>query len=256
MNRALRLRLAGGATVLLAWQLLGMAGALGPSVAPPLDVLAGMRDDGVSFYAIHVPVTLASAGTGFLWGNLAAIASAGLVIVVPWLERLVLQIGIASACVPLVALAPILAACFRGSATASVMAGVSVYFTTLVGSVGGLRQADRTALDVVRAYGGGRLARFRKVQVFAALPGILTALKVAVPAALLGTVIGEFMGQETGLGAALVAAQTASDTVRTWGITLVTALVAGLAFVAVGAIGNLATPWRNQDDGADEGGRE
>jgi ABC-type nitrate/sulfonate/bicarbonate transport system permease component len=243
MNRKLLLRLAGTCVVLLVWQIVGMTGVLGPAIAPPAKVVSGVVSDGAAFYGVHVPVTLASAAAGYLWGILVAIACAASVVVLPWLEKLVLQIGIASACVPLIAIAPILAACFNGPMTSTLMAAVSVFFTTLVGTVNGLRQADRTSEDLVRAYGGGRYAVLRKVQLLSAVPSILTAMKIAVPAAILGTVIGEFMGQERGLGSALVVAQQASDVVRTWGITLVSSLLAGIGFLAVSAVERIAAPW-------------
>ncbi|MFC5747721.1 ABC transporter permease [Actinomadura rugatobispora] len=252
MSRTLLLRAGGTGAVLLAWQLLGMTGVLGPAIAPPAQIVAGVLDDGTAFYGSHVPVTLATAAAGYVWGNLIAIACASLVLVVPWLERLVLQVGIASACVPLIAIAPILAACFNGPMTSAIMAAVSVFFTTLVSAVGGLRRADPGCRDIVRAYGGGRFLELRKVRLLAALPDILTALKIAVPAAMLGAVIGEFMGQERGLGSALVAAQQASDVVRTWGVTLVSSLIAGVAFLAVGAVERVAVPWAG--GGSDEGG--
>jgi ABC-type nitrate/sulfonate/bicarbonate transport system permease component len=236
-------RFAGAAVIVLAWQVLGGLGLLGPGIAPPTEIVAGVAADGVSFYTVHVPATLGSALLGYLWGNLAAIGCAALVIVLPWLEKLVLQVGIASACIPLVAIAPILAAVFNGPTACVVMAGVSVFFTTLVSTVNGLRLSDRTSEDVVRAYGGGRLAVLRKVQLLSALPSVLTALKIAVPAAVLGTIIGEFMGQERGLGAALMVAQQAADVVRTWGITLVSSLMTVLAFLAVAAVERVATPW-------------
>ncbi|MCW2641335.1 MAG: hypothetical protein JWP76_3641 [Dactylosporangium sp.] len=243
MNRKLLLRLAGTCVVLLVWQITGMTGVLGPAIAPPAQVVSGVVSDGVAFYGLHVPVTLSSAAVGYLWGNLIAIACAASVVVIPWLEKLVLQIGIASACIPLIATAPILAACFNGPVTSTIIAAVSVFFTTLVGSVNGLRQADRSSEDLVRAYGGGRVAVLRKVQLLSALPSILTALKIAAPAAILGTVIGEFMGQERGLGAALVVAEQSSHVLRTWGITLVSSLLAGIGFVAVGVVEKIATPW-------------
>lgn len=243
MSGTLWLRVAGTALVLLAWQVLGGTGALGAAVVPPTDVVAGLVDDGTAFYGLHVPLTLHAAAVGYFWGNLAALACAALVVVVPWLERVILHLGIASACVPLIAIAPILAAVFNGPTSAVIMAAVSVFFTTLVSAVGGLRQADRASEDLVRAYGGGRYLVLRKVQALSALPSVLTALRIAVPAALLGTVIGEFMGQERGVGAALVVAQQTSDVERTWGITLVCSAVALLAFLAVGLAERLATPW-------------
>ncbi|MGW0180164.1 ABC transporter permease [Nocardia sp. NPDC003345] len=237
------LAVAGTSIVLAVWQFAGATGILGPAIAPPTEILGGLAADGFDFYNLHLPVTLASAASGFLWGNLAAIGCAALVLTVPAVEKLVLQMGIASACIPLIAIAPILAACFNGPVTSAIMAAVSVFFTTLVGTLNGLGHADPVCADLVRAYGGGRYLVLRKVQLLYALPNILTALKIAVPAALLGTVIGEFMGQERGLGAALVVAQQSSDVVRTWGITLVCTVLAGGCFLLVAAVERLATPW-------------
>ncbi|MEU1985546.1 ABC transporter permease subunit [Nocardia sp. NPDC019395] len=234
---------AGSLIVLAAWQVIGATGVLGPAIAAPVDIVQGLITDGTNFYSLHLPVTLASAAAGFFWGNLAAIGCAALVLTVPALEKLVLQIGIASACIPLIAIAPILAACFNGQVTSAIMAAVSVFFTTLVGTINGLRHADPVSEDLVRAYGGGRYLVLRKVQLLYALPDIVTALKIAVPAALLGTIIGEFMGQETGLGAALVVAQQSSEVVRTWGITLVCSALAAGGFLIVAAVQRFATPW-------------
>ncbi|MHC9291535.1 ABC transporter permease [Mycobacterium sp. LTG2003] len=243
MKRGRLTGLVGSVLVLVVWQLVGVTGILGPAIASPTEILAGVMSDGPAFYGIHVPVTLASASVGYFWGNLVAIGCAALVTTVPALEKLVLQAGIASACIPLIAIAPILAACFDGMVTSAIMAAVSVFFTTLVGSINGLRQADSLSKDLVRAYGGGKYLVLRKVELLSALPNILTALKVAVPAAILGAIIGEFMGQERGLGAALVVAQSSSDVVRTWGITLVSSLIAGLAFAVVNIVEKVTTPW-------------
>ncbi len=250
MNRNRFLGVAGSLIVLVIWQIVGMTGILGPDIAAPAEIIRGVISDGTAFYGLHVPVTLASATVGYFWGNVAAIACAALVMTVPALEKLVLQVGIASACIPLIAIAPILAACFNGPVTSVIMAAVSVFFATLVGTINGLRQADSASEDLVRAYGGGKYLVLRKVQLLSALPNILTSLKIAVPAAILGTVIGEFMGRERGLGAALVVAQQDSDVVRTWGITLVSSLLAGIGFLLVAAVEKIATPWAASTSGA------
>ena len=250
MSRTRLLGVVGTLIVLAVWQLIGMTGLLGPSIAAPTEIASGIAADGIAFYGLHIPITLASASAGYAWGNLAAIGCAALVITVPAVEKLVLQVGIASACIPLIAIAPILAACFNGPVTSAIMAGVSVFFTTLVGTINGLQHADPLSQDLVRAYGGGAWKVLRKVQLLSALPGLLTALKIAVPAAILGTVIGEFMGQERGLGAALVVAEQSSDVVRTWGITVVCSLFAGAGFFLVGAVERVLTPWATTTLGA------
>ncbi len=233
----------GSTVVLIVWQIVGMSGVLGPGIAPPSAIIAGIVSDGIAFYSVHIPITLASAAAGYFWGNLAAVACAALVTMVPALEKLLLQVGIASACIPLIAIAPILAACFAGAVTSAIMAAVSVFFITLVGTINGLAHAHSSSEDLVRAYGGGKYLVLRKVQLLSALPSILTALKVAVPAAILGAIIGEFMGQEKGLGAALVVAQSSSDVVRTWGIALVSSAIAAFGFLLVGIVERVATPW-------------
>ena len=67
-----------------------------------------------------------------------------------------------------------------------VLAAMSVFFTTVVGCLLGLRAAPRASLDLVRAYGGTNWTKLRKVQLIAALPSLFAALKIAAPAAFLG----------------------------------------------------------------------
>ena len=192
--------------------------------------------------------TLASAGRGYVWGNLAAIVLAALVLLVPVLEPVATQMAIVTYCLPLVAIGPILVIVagrdFPQGASV-VLAALSVFFTTVVGSLLGLRAAPRTSLDVIRAYGGTRLTELRKVQLIAALPNLFAALKIAAPAAFLGAVLAEYLGSggDQSLGRALIAAQTNSDAPRLWYLALVSGGVAGLAYAVIGAIARLVTPW-------------
>ena len=126
-----------------------------------------------------------------------------------------------------------------------VLAALSVFFTTVVGALLGLRAAPRTSLDVVRAYGGSRLTELRKVQLIAALPNLFASLKIAAPAACLGAVLAEYLGSggDRSLGRALIAAQTNSDAPRLWYLALVSGAAAGLAYAVVGLVSRAVTPW-------------
>jgi ABC-type nitrate/sulfonate/bicarbonate transport system permease component len=191
--------------------------------------------------------TIASAGEGYLWGNLAAIAFAIVVMLIPAVAELVNQIAIVSYCIPTVAVAPliILISPTRSDAASVALAVLGVFFTTVVGALLGLRAAPRTALDVVHAYGGNKWTALRKVQVVAALPSLLSALKLAAPGAFLGAVLAEYLGSggDNSLGKALLNAQFASDAPQLWYLALISGGVAGLAFFLVGLIGKLVTPW-------------
>ena len=97
----------------------------------------------------------------------------------------------------------------ESSGTAVALAGISVFFTTVVGATGGLKSADRASLDLVAVY-GGRPAEAAGEGPGSSphCPGILNALKIAVPAAFLGAVLGEYVGGvDRGIGPALVNAQ-------------------------------------------------
>jgi ABC-type nitrate/sulfonate/bicarbonate transport system permease component len=132
----------------------------------------------------------------------------------------------------------------QASATAIFLAGLSVFFTTVVGSLLGLKAADKASLDVVTVYGGTKFTQLRKVRLIAALPNILSALQIAVPAAFLGAILGEYFGKiETGVGPILVAAQVSLNSPRVWALFLLCAGVALLGYGIVGLIGRLIAPW-------------
>ena len=122
-------------------------------------------------------------------------------------------------------------------------APLSVFFTTLVGTLLALRAADPLSLDLVRACGGGRWQQLRRVQLVAALPGLFTSLKIAAPASVLGVIIGKFRGGKRGLGIAMVVAQQSLEVPPTWRIALVSGAVAGIGYALHGLVGRLVTPW-------------
>jgi ABC-type nitrate/sulfonate/bicarbonate transport system permease component len=241
-------RALGLAGVLLLWHLLAVTVfAASRSVPTPADVLAQLWRDRDS-YPANIEATLRAALLGYLWGNLIAILLGVLCELVPPLEGPLLRVAIACFNVPLVAIAPILIVVLAGDGPKIALAALSVFFTTLIATGLGLRAADPTSLDVVRACGGGTWARLRKVKLWAALPSILAGLRVAAPAALLGAIIGEYLGSQAGLGAAMIQAQSSFAVARTWGIALVVAALAGLLYLAATALALLLTPWASQTD--------
>lgn len=220
------------------------------AIPTPWQVIASYGDSGWDFYWTHFSVTLHEASLGYLWGNGIALILAGLVIVVPRLEGAVSQLAVISYCIPIVAIGPLLVLVFdvpeKGdpSGTAMFMAGLSVFFTTVVGALLGLRAADKASLDVVSVYGGSSWVQLRKVRAVAALPAVLTALQIAVPAAFLGAVLGEYFGKvETGIGVAMVIAQQSLNSPRVWGIALASGAVALILYLLVGLLTKLVTPW-------------
>jgi len=243
------------ATVALWWVLaltvFSDVGGRGVQAVPtPPQVIAAMVESGGEFYVRNFSVTLAEAGIGYLWGNGLALAASALVLLVPRLEPVIMQLAILTYCVPIVAIGILLVVIIplpragEPAGNAVFLAALSVFFTTVVGALLGLKAADRSALDVVAVYGGSRLTQLRKVRVIAALPAILNALQIAVPAAFLGAVLGEFFGKvQLGVGPAMIAAQQGLDAPRLWGIALVSGLVALAGYGAIGLVSRAIAPW-------------
>ncbi|MQY30116.1 ABC transporter permease [Nocardia aurantia] len=234
----------GVVALIVLWWLLAELKVAGGTIPGPWTVLHTMYTDGWGLYGPNFRITALGALKGFVWGNVLAIGLAVLVLLVPPIESLATQLAILSYCTPLLALGPIILVVFGGRTPTVFLAGMYCFFTTMVGTVAGLRSADRTSLDLVRAYGGGRWQRLWRVQLIAALPNTLAALKIAAPSAVLGAILGEYLGGvDTGIGVALTAAQNSYNVPRTWGMALAAAALAGVGYLLVSLLARALRPW-------------
>ena len=229
--------------VVLLWQLVAVTLFTPHSVPTPTAIARHMIDDGGSFYWRNATTTMSAAAKGWLWGNALAVGLALLVLITPVIEGPLMQLGITSYCLPIVAIGPIFAVVFNGETPKVVLAALSVFFVTLVGTLLGLRSAEQASLDVVHAYGGGSWQKLTKVRLRASLPSVFAALRIASPAAILGAIIGEYLGADRGLGVAMITSEQQLNVPRTWAIALVATFAAGIAYALTALVGRLLTPW-------------
>jgi ABC-type nitrate/sulfonate/bicarbonate transport system permease component len=233
----------GFASLLLVWEILALTVLAHRHILPtPPSVVREIWDDRV-LYGRNIPATLRRAGEGWLWGNALALGLAIMVVEFPLAERLALRLAVIAYSLPLIAIGPILVILLNGDAPAATLAALSVFFTTLVQAILGLRSVDRTNLELIRVYGGGWWSRMVKVRLRAALPAIFTGLSIAGPAAVLGSIIGEYLGSTVGLGVAMINSEQSLNVPRTWGIAMVCSALAGIAYALAAVIGRILTPW-------------
>ncbi len=235
----------GVAGLLVAWQIVCGVFYNDPnaSIPAPSAILSQMADDGLDFYWRNLQTTASAAFWGWLWGNALAIVMALVFVQIPLIEKGLLKLAVAIYCLPIIAIGPILQIRFDGTTPKIILAALSVYFTTLIGAIVGLRSADKTSLDVVRAYGGTSLTQMRRVRMRASLPSLFAALRIAAPAAVLGALIGEYMGSDSGLGVSMINAQQALQIERTWAIALTATALSGVAYGLTALVGRMVTPW-------------
>lgn len=222
----------------------------GGAIPTPFQVVEQLGIDGFDFYWRNGSITLMEAAIGFFWGNLLAIFFAGIALLLPRIESLSTQIAVITYCIPIVAIGPIVRLVVGApgegepAPAAVVLAALSVFFTTYVGALTGVRGSDKKTLDLVTAYGGNAWDRLVKVQFLSALPSIFAAFKIAAPAAFLGAILGEYVGgPDLGFGPAMVNAQQSLEIARVWGVALVSGLIAGGGYALFSLLSRLVTPW-------------
>ncbi|MCS5715454.1 ABC transporter permease subunit [Herbiconiux sp. CPCC 205716] len=180
---------------------------------------------------------------GWFFGNLAAVVVAVLFVQLPALESLFLRLALTLFCLPLVAVNPLLQLTFDPDTAKVVLAALSVFFTTLVGTMLGLRSADGGPLTMVTAWGGRSLSALRFVRFPSGIPAILTGLQIGAAAAVLGAIFGEFIGAKSGLGVLLINGLMSLELGRVWSVAVIATVMAAVPYGIFGLLRRWLTPW-------------
>ena len=106
---------------------------------------------------------------------------------------------------PLSALVPILIALFgvRDTVVAATVFMFS-FVVIVVNTLTGVRGADRSLVDMARAFGATEMALFGRIYLPAALPAVMLGLRLGVVQAVKGMVVGEMLISLVGLGERLI----------------------------------------------------
>ena len=203
--------LASGIVLLIAWQLLVTLGGYEKFLLPaPLDVweqFVLVVQDGR--LARHTLITVSEVIPGVLIGcSLAAVL--GYILAKSALaERLVGPYLVASQAIPIIAVAPLLTLWVPNTYWSRVVVAVLVvFFPILVNMVTGMRSVSAELYELMHSLKATRWQIFRKLELPAALPILLSGLRVGVTLSVIGALVGEFVQpRNVGLGFMLVTAR-------------------------------------------------
>jgi ABC-type nitrate/sulfonate/bicarbonate transport system permease component len=220
-----------------------------PLVAkPPADVwryLFSAVDSGAHRHLVFAALsrTLLDAGLGFAAGLAGAVLVALVFMLARPVEQAMMPLAVVLRSIPLVAMTPLLTLVFgRGLVATTVIAGLVVFFPALVTVSYGLRAASRQAVDVCRAYGGGRWLIARKVQLPTAVPAIFASARVGLASALIGAMLAEWLATGKGLGAVMVAAPNVFDYDSLWASVAAMTGVSIVAYNLIAAVEAVVAP--------------
>ena len=149
----------------------------------------------------HTWVTLQEILGGLALGLSVATLLGYLLARSPTLEQLLLPYLVASQALPIVALAPLLVIWLgTGRLSKVVVCALTLFFPVLINTIVGIRSVERGLRDLMRSLEASRWQVFALLELPAALPVLLSGLKVGLTLSVIGAVVGEFVAADRGLG--------------------------------------------------------
>ena len=161
----------------------------------------------------HTLTTLSEVLTGLILGMAVAFPLGYLLSRSRTVEQLVAPYIVASQSVPTVAIAPLLVIWFgAGMSSKIIISALIVFFPILISTIAGLRSAEPELRDLMRSFEATRWQTFAKLELPAALPMVVSGVKVGATLSVIGAVVGEFVGADRGLGFLIKQGQGLYDT--------------------------------------------
>jgi NitT/TauT family transport system permease protein len=183
---------------------------------------------------------------GFLIGSTVGILFALLLARFRRVGDALMPIAIAANAIPIIAFAPIFNAWFDPLQPTSKMAvaGVLCFFPVMVNTLRGLTFVRPTQVELMRSYGAGEVAIFRRVRIPTALPYTFSALKVATVLAMIGAIVGEYFGgSQEALGIRIKNSAALFDFETAWAAILVASILGIAFYLAVALLERLTLQW-------------
>ena len=158
-------------------------------------------------------ITLKEMVLGFLVGSIAGILIALLLSQFKLLDRYLMPLVVVTQTLPVFAIAPLLVIWFGfGIGSKIVMAALIIFFPVASAFYDGLKSTSSTWLDLAQSWKMSKFQTLLHFRIPAALPSLMTGLKVAATIAPIGAVVGEWAGAAGGLGFVMLQANARTQT--------------------------------------------
>lgn len=202
----------------------------------PLDIATAVMEN-PGLYASGMLLTALEAIGGFAAGAALGFGLAVLMVLFRPLERALVPIAIAISSVPSIAFIPLALVWFGlGPVSKVAMAALAVVFVVLLNTLNGLKRPDREAINLLRSFGAGRLGILWRLQLPAAMPAVVTGLRVGLARSTIAVIVAEMLGAYAGIGQIIYQATVQVDALHVWaGVAVATAgsLLLNAVLVAV-----------------------
>jgi NitT/TauT family transport system permease protein len=248
MWRARLLPVFGVAGLLFAWWAVVAGFHVKPFIAPsPLLVLETLFSKSDVLLQNLVPTAIEAVG-GFMLGNLAAILLATVFVHNKTLQDIFYPVAVMINSIPVVAKAPILVLIMgNGLEPKITIAAIVCFFPTLVNMVRGLQAVNPQAMELMQILSASKREIFFKLRLYASLPYLFSALRIAASMSVIGAVVGEWIGATQGIGAMIIQATYSFDSALLYTAIIMSAVLSGLFFLAIAIVERLVVRWQPEN---------
>jgi NitT/TauT family transport system permease protein len=203
------------ALVLIVWQSVAEARLYPPFIIPfPRDVWAAfLKVSADGRLLTHVLATMQAVLLGLVLGVSVAIVLGYAIAKNQLLGSLLSPLIVALQATPVVAYAPLLLIWFGSGIESKVITcALIVFFPMLMNTIVGIQNVPQNLRDLMRSLKAKPWQMLIHLDLPAAMPVMLTGLKLSATLAVIGATVGEFIGARVGLGFLINLARSNYDT--------------------------------------------
>ena len=199
-------RLSGGLLLLafiILWEVLPRYGIVYARYFPPFSTVMGSLFQGIYSTEIlrHAAISISRAFRGYFLAILIGVTLGTLTGTIPWLSDLLEMTVEFLRPMPSVALVPIAILLFGTSDSYNIsIITFGCTWAIFVNTFEGTKSIDTQWIDTARVYGASRLDLLRKVVVPAALPYIVSGLRISLGTSIIIVTVTEMLASYKGLG--------------------------------------------------------
>jgi NitT/TauT family transport system permease protein len=243
--RARILPVLGVAGLLFAWWAVVTGFHVKPFIAPSPWLVAQTLVAKSDVLLQNMVPTAIEASAGFLLGNLAAILLATLFVHNKTLQDIFYPVAVMINSIPVVAKAPILVLIMgNGLSPKITIAAIVCFFPTLVNMVRGLQAVNPQAMELMQILSASKREIFFKLRLYASLPYLFSALRIAASMSVIGAVVGEWIGSTQGIGAMIIQATYSFDSALLYTAIIMSAVLSGLFFLMIAILERWLITWQ------------
>ncbi len=220
------------ALVVVAWELITVIGHVDSAIVPgPYMVLRRLASSPGTF-AGPLGDTALTAAIGLVTGVTSGLIVSCISWFAPVIAGFLTPLAVIIRSLPFVALVPVLALVLGyGTVSAVIICGLVCFFPTYVLVSSGLRQLPAGTSAFFAVAGSSRRHRFYRLALPAAVPALVTSVRISAATSIAAALVAEFLMGTPGLAYLLETSLNDLDVVGVWAASVVAVTAALVAFL-------------------------